>query len=196
MNAAAHYTPESNPTAVLQRIDSAAPADDLTDLIARKTPRGGTQQPSGPTHLRLHIDSDIEVEADDQLDLAHPPTKQVEQLIRHLREQQKQLAQREADLQSQAQHWDEQVLASKAHLQSRTAEIKQQATQVQQQQLHLARLQQNLIDSQTALRTVIERIVSDSEPGKLKIELIALRDELDQRFEQIAVRWERFAKFL
>jgi len=127
--------------------------------------------------------------------LAGPPTPQVQQLVDHLHQQQKKLAQREADLQAEVYHWDKQVLASKAALKKRAAELEQHLTQVEQQQSLLVKLQQNLIDSQTAIRATVERLIEHSDAAELKSELLNLQLELGQRFDEILNRWERVSQW-
>jgi hypothetical protein len=127
--------------------------------------------------------------------MAQPPTPQVQQLVDHLHRRQKELAQREADLQAEVYHWDKQVLASKASINKRAAELEQHLTQVEQQQSLLVKLQQNLIDSQTAIRATVERLIEQSDAGELKSELLNLQVELGNRFDEILNRWDRVSQW-
>ncbi len=182
-------TPVSNPSVVLRMIDSAGCNDGFAALLTSPTAKPA---PRAATHLRLHVAPETESQTPEWFDLGQPPTRQIEQLVSHLRNRQKDLIQREADLQAQAYHWEQQVLSSKSHLRRRTSELEQHCSQVQLQQTQLVKLQQNLVDSQQALRVVIERIVDDCQPAELKAELHALRRELNERFDVILNRWERF----
>lgn len=182
--------PVSNPTAVIRMIESSVPLAGLQSLLD-PTPENSTV-PAHP-HLKLHVDTGSESSEFEAVSPSVPPVKQVEQLAQHLKTRQKDLAQREADLQAQSYHWEKQVLSSKAHLRKRASELEQHLSQVRLQQEQLIKLQQNLIDSQLAVRTIVDRIVSVSEPSALKSELNSLRIELGERVDEILGRWEKLA---
>ena len=160
--------------------------------IAALFPSAETQHaPRATSHLRLHVAPETEPPTPDWCEMEQPPVRQIEQLVAHLRSRQKVLDQREADLQAQTYHWEQQVLSSKSHLRRRTSELEQHWSQVQLQQAQLVKLQQNLVDGQQAIRAVIERIVDDCQPTELQAELNSLRQELHERFDVILNRWER-----
>jgi chromosome segregation ATPase len=171
-------------------IESSDPAEGLQTLF---NPTAQNSNVPVPSHLKLHLDADSESLEFERVSHGEPPAKQVEQLALHLKTRQKDLAQREANLQAQSYHWEKQVLSSKAHLRKRSAELEQHLSQVRLQQAQLIKLQQNLIDSQVALRVIVERIVNHVGPGELKAELASLQVELGERIDVILNRWEKLS---
>lgn len=144
---------------------------------------------TSPPHLKLHIEREPEQEVWSAS--ASVSSQQVEQLIQHLRVRQRELDQREADLQASVFRFEQQVTGNQAQLRKRTAELEEHLSQVKLQQTQLIKLQQSMIATQTSLRRVIERIVENSEPSSLKPELQKLKFELNESLDVILTRWER-----
>jgi hypothetical protein len=182
-------TPVSNPSAVMRIIENSEPEQGLARLLPAE------HHPAG-VKLKLHIDSDLENSDEDVFRFDEPPGQRSEQLLNHLRNRQKELIQREADLQAQTYQWEKQVLATEASLRKRGAELEQHLTQVACQQEQLMKLQQNLVDSQQAIRAIVERLVDESTDVNAKIQLTALRDEVGQRFDDNFRRWEHLVHIL
>lgn len=186
-----HLAPISNPTRVMQMIDSMD--SDLSALLRLTVevpdrPPRLLQEPSG--HLKLHVEPDSE--SPENWSEAEPiSTRQVSQLVEHLRQRQRELDQREADLQAKVFRWEQQVSSQQSRYRKRSSELKQHLSQARAQQVQLIKLQQSLVDSQTALRKVIEQVVESCEPGQLKRELENLRYELGECMDGILNRWER-----
>ena len=176
--------PVSNPIAVMRIIETSDQEKGLTTLLPRE------HHPVG-IKLKLHIDSDQENPDEEVFRFDQPPGQRSEQLINHLRNRQKELVQREADLQAQTYQWEKQVLATEASLRKRSSELEQHLSQVACQQAQLIKLQQNLVDSQEAIRSVVERLVSESRDAETRQPLEALRNEIVQRFDDNFRRWER-----
>lgn len=182
-------TPVSNPSAVMRIIENSDPEKGLATLLPGEHPAVGVK-------LKLHVDSDLENSEEDVFRFDEPPGQRSEQLLNHLRLRQKELIQREADLQAQTYQWEKQVLATEASLRKRGAELEQHLTQVACQQEQLMKLQQNLVDSQQAIRAIVERLVDESTDVNAKMELAALRDEIGQRFDDNFRRWEHLVHTL
>lgn len=182
-------TPVSNPSAVMRIIENSEPKQGLAALVP------ADQHPAG-VNLKLHVDSDLDNSDENVFRFDEPPGQRSEQLLNHLRNRQKELIQREADLQAQTYQWETQVLATEASLRKRGAVLEQHLTQVACQQEQLMKLQQNLVDSQQAIRAVVERLVDESTDVNAKMELAALRDEVGQRFDDNFRRWEHLVHTL
>ncbi len=157
------------------------------------------QQPTGlpaadstiSPRLKIHVDADSEPDAADIYQSEQPPTRQVEQLVEHLRLQQKELSQREADLQKATHTFETKVLATEANLRKQGLELEQHWSQIERQQEQLVQLQQNLVDHQAAIRSVVERLVVQSDDFKLKPELESLLEQLKHQSDLIANHWHR-----
>jgi hypothetical protein len=191
----------SNPTAVLRIISSPESKPRVASLNSKEgslslrereaTAPVDSEQPSDRMTLKLHVDpSDVEVVQDDfQLD--QPPTRQVDQLVNHLRNQQKELAQREADLQAKTYESEKKALASEAALKKRCLELEQHISQVKRQQAQLVKLQQSLVDGQEAIGIVVEKLVAECNQDELKEDLEMLHYQLQHQFESNFNQWER-----
>jgi hypothetical protein len=182
--------PVSNPSKVMEMIHAAG--TNLSTLTGSRIEhvRHDPSPRSQVSHLKLHVDPDAEQQqtwSNPQSVSAH----QVEQLIQHVRQRQRELDQREADLQAGVFQFEQHSTSSQVQLRKRALELEQHLGQVKLQQAQLIKLQQNIIETQTTLRKVIERIVSNSEPGQLKQELLKLKFELGESLESIISRWER-----
>lgn len=182
-------TPVSNPSAVMRIIETSEPEQGLATLLPAE------HHPVG-AKLKLHVDSDHGHAEEDVFRFDQPPGQRSEQLLNHLRNRQKELVQREADLQAQTYQWEKQVLAAEASLRKRGAELDQHLTQVACQQEQLMKLQQNLVDSQQAIRAIVERLVNESEDVNIKLQLTALRDDVSQQFDDNFRRWEHLVHIL
>jgi SMC interacting uncharacterized protein involved in chromosome segregation len=182
--------PVSDPSKVMEMIHAAG--TNLSSLMGSRTGHVGhdSSSRSGVSHLKLHVDP----EAEQQQTWSNPQSvsaHQVEQLVQHVRQRQRELDQREADLQAGVFRLEQQSTTSQVQLRKRALELEQHLGQIKLQQAQLIKLQQNMIETQTTLRKVIERIVSNSEPGQLKQELLKLKFELGESLDSIISRWER-----
>ena len=146
--------------------------------------------------LKLHVDSDHDNTEAEMFRFDQPPEQRSEQLLNHLRNRQKELAQREADLQAQTYEWEKQVMATESSLRKRSAVLEQHLTQVACQQEQLMKLQQSLVDSQHATGALVEKLVEDCQDIEIKSHLEALRDEIGQRFDDHFRRWEHLVHTL
>lgn len=190
MNPLHTRAPVSDPSKVMEMIHAAG--TNLSPLMQSETVRAGvgsTIKPRTP-HLKLHVDPDTE----HRQNWSEPEpvsAQQVEQLVQHVRQRQRELDQREADLQANVFRFEQQSTSNQAQLRKRALELEHHLGQVKLQQAQLIKLQQNMIETQKALRKVIERIVSNAEPGQLKQELQKLKFELAENLDAILSRWER-----
>jgi hypothetical protein len=186
-----NQTPISDPSHVMQMINTAGP--DLSALFELCLPPADRSPPCSDRpkmHLKLHVEPDSE--AHENWSEPEPiSTRQVSQLVEHLRQRQRELDQREADLQAKVFRFEQHATVQQSQFRKRSSELDQHLSQVRAQQVQLIKLQQSLVDSQTALRRVIEQIVDSCEPGQLKRELEKLRYELTECMDTILHRWER-----
>lgn len=143
--------------------------------------------------LKIHVEEESSEfwEASEQV-----APSQVQQLIQHVRSRKKDLDQREADLQRQVYRWEQQVMTTKADLKRKSAGLEQHQEQLNLQRAQLIKLQQSLVNHQTALRAVIEQIVDHCDQEELKLQLGKLRFELNESMDAIFSRWERLKKTL
>lgn len=182
--------PVSDPSKVMEMINASEP--DLSLLKQKGIGRDGIGPSVGPraSHLKLHVDPEAEQQ---QAWSAPEPVsaQQVQQLVQHVRQRQRELDQREADLQANVFRFEQQSTSTQVQLRKRALELEQHLGQVKLQQTELIKLQQNMLETQTSLRRVIERIVDNSEPGQLKQELQKLKFELSESLDAILSRWER-----
>jgi hypothetical protein len=195
MNPHPSYAPISDPSRIMEmingfRADHPAPVREGSGVV-RKTGAASSNRPL-PPHLKLHVERDSEHET--WSTPAPISSHQVEQLVQHLRTRQRELDQREAHLQASVYRHEQQLAGSQAQLKKRASELEQQLSQVKLQQAQLIKLQQNMIETQTSLRRVIERIVENCEPGLLKQELQKLRFELSEKLDAILCRWEKLKR--
>lgn len=193
-------SPISRLSQVVQLIESGDP-DDLSSAwqpfarreITNPGKEGETTLPVPAAVLKLHVDGDSE----EFWERSHETAgSQVEQLAIHVRNRKRDLDQREANLQAEVYHWEQQVLKMKADLNRRTNELEQQRNQLNLQRAQLIKLQQNLINTQTNLRAMVEKIVDSSHPEELKLELGKLRFELSESMDGLLRRWESLRKQL
>ncbi len=191
-------SPVSNPQRVLTMID--AGGKNLSSLFNRlaEPPASSPEPPSAPaaSHLKLHVAPEQSAPPELDFDWAGPkpvPPQQAEQLVKHLRNRQRDLEQREADLQAAVYRWEQKAMVEDARYRKRTGELEQHLGHVKAQQEQLVKLQQNLIDSQTALRQAIETIVDDSQPRDLKAALETLKTELNETMDAVLTRWEKIS---
>jgi chromosome segregation ATPase len=197
MNSATNnFHPVSNPGQVLRMLHPLdAPAstgpDPQSTIRARNCPRRQSK-----ANLKIHADLENDETRLDDFHLDQPPPHQVEQLIGHLREQRKELAQREADLQSEVYEWEKEVMAREGGLRRRQSEVEQQLSQINRQQEQLIRLQQSVIDSQEAIRAVVERLVEDCQIEDQRIRLQELKDAISERIADNFQAWEEMLQTL
>lgn len=180
----------------MQMIDSLEPNGGQTTLTLLPGIKSSSPNRHTNANLRIHISPDQDHQDFDELQLDKPPNRQVEQLVSHLREQRKDLAQREANLQSRVYEWEKEALAREGSLRKRRSEIEQHLSQVKRQQDQLMSLQQNLINSQDAIRAVVEQLVNDCRDADRIHDLQLLRDEIGNRMESNFQEWERLVRAL
>ena len=178
-------TPVSNPSAVMRIIETSEQEQGLATLLP-----ADHQHPIG-VKLKLHVDAGQDNNEEEIFRFDQPPEQRSEQLLNHLRNRQKELAQREADLQAQTYEWEKQVMATEASLRKRGAVIEQHLTQIACQQEQLMKLQQSLVDSQQAIRAIVERLVDGTDDANITPHLESLRDEIADCFEDNLHQWER-----
>ena len=181
-------TPVSNPSAVMRIIETSEQEQGLATLLP-----ADHQHPVG-VKLKLHIDSDNNRAEEEEFRFDQPPEQRSEQLLNHLRNRQKELAQREADLQAKTYQWEKQVMATEASLRKRGTVIEQHLTQIACQQEQLMKLQQSLVDSQQSIRATVEQLVDENENAEKTLQLESLRDEIANCFEDSLHRWERLVR--
>lgn len=202
MNSVHHSNLLTDPFSVLKLIDptrsntgSVTIRSDIGSNPPKEEPHDHGPPDSSPCRkhpfLKLVSDSENDHPEADVYQLDHPPTPQVEQLVGHLKSLQKDLAQREADLQKSMLHWDKQVLAKEASLRKQQAELDQHLAMVNRQQEQLLRLQQNLVSHQDAIRQVVEQLVDDNENREIQATLESLLHQLNYQSDIILTRWER-----
>ena len=171
----------ANPLAVLKHIGS-QPVD-LSTGTAQPVQQPTTDQPSS----RLKIFQPQTEPADAQ---------QTRQLGQHLIQWRAQLEAAQADFDQQKHRWHCQNEAQQETIERQQQTLQQRERQVRSLEAQLLQLQNDVIDGQTALRTIAETISRDGFLHVIDEEKIAaledLRFEISERFDYLIERWARF----
>jgi chromosome segregation ATPase len=129
----------------------------------------------------------------EQLRAGDAPLNQSRQLVEHIRQKEKALAQQEADHQVSVWNWQQQVANQQRALDAKQTDLDEQEIQLRTLQFELLQLQNELIDSQLATREIVNQL---GVPELQNDALDALRFELNQRFDHVMIRWRQFAGYM
>lgn len=169
------------------RIDKQHEPDLLKELNATNaaaTIAGHSQTTSKPVSSELIVP---QLSADDA------QLNQSRQLIEHIQQKEKSLAQLEADQQVNVWNWHQQVANQQRALDAKQTDLDEQELQLRTLQFELLQLQNELIDSQLATREIVNQL---GVPELQNDALESLRFELNQRFDHVMTSWRRFANYL
>ena len=119
--------------------------------------------------------------------------KQSRQLIEHIQQKEKTLAQQEADHCVNVWNWQQQVANQQRALDVKQTDLDEQEIQLRTLQFELLQLQNELIDSQLATREIVNQL---GIPELQNDALESLRFELNQRFDHVMTHWRQFANYM
>ncbi len=118
---------------------------------------------------------------------------QSRQLIEHIQQKEKALAQQEADHQVSVWNWQQQVANQQRALDAKQTDLDEQEIQLRALQFELLQLQNELIDSQLATREIVNQLgVPELQDDALE----SLQFELNQRFDHVMISWRQFANYM
>ena len=118
---------------------------------------------------------------------------QSRQLVEHIQQKEKVLAQQEADHQVNVWNWQQQVAKQQRALDAKQTDLNEQEIQLRALQFELLQLQNELIDSQLATREIVNQLdVPELQDDALE----SLRFELNQRFDHVMINWRQFANYM
>ena len=123
--------------------------------------------------------------------------KQIQQLAERLKQNQAELANKEARL--EASIVDHTVTAAHAQLEieKRLSQLQQQTAQVRLQQRHVMHLQTSLVESHEASKIAIEQLVASELTDATTLQhMKAIQHEVSERFDYISLRWQHLFRLL
>ena len=116
---------------------------------------------------------------------------QNQQLAEHLQAKERELAEAMANHQVSVWNWQQEVAKQQARFDQRRETLNQQEENLRGLQFELFQLQNDLIESQLATRSIVN---SMDMPGYETAAAEALKLELNQRFDHMMVTWREFAQ--
>lgn len=168
----------TDPRVVLERIESPQSSDAHFETVP------------APHQLRvLHPDSDSPL-FDDRLDEHIEVPLQVLELADHLKHSRQKLVERERELDRNVESWREDIDSQRAANSATAGELRNRELQLRSLQFHLLQMQNDLVDSQVAMESVIRHFENVDSDGFLKQALELLRFEVLDRFDYLSKRWE------
>lgn len=116
----------------------------------------------------------------------HTPNRQIG---KNLEQRRRILEEKEAELQIRALNWESQAATQQRELDARQTELDRREEALHQLQFQMLELQNQIIESQLAIEGVVEKLVTPVTPAEPLEGMIALRNELGPRFDQVEERW-------
>jgi hypothetical protein len=206
--------PNSNPLSVLQSIGATTVAEFQSENLVTKTNQfsAATDNSFAPVVSQNSIESELTApkkvllrinpdthpqEAEDIMQSTIESALQVQQLAARLQANESSLLVRETELSDKIEAWEAQVQTQQAEFENRLSQLKQSASQVRCQQLHLMQLQTDIVKSYDAAKQAIELLVSENGSDVETISTLKkLKYEISGRFDYISRRWAHLAKLM
>lgn len=191
----------SDPRAVLQRIDSRqpvspptrslVPATDAPAATAAVASTNSTQAAPPKAHrLRVVRHDDAAPTFEDRLDEHIEMPQQVIELADHLKHSRQKLVQREQELNRSVAAWREDLESQRVANSATASELQNRERQLRSLQFHLLQMQNDLVDSQMSMESVIKHFENVDSDEYLQQALELLRFEVLDRFDYLSKRWE------
>ncbi len=200
--------PETNPRTILQAICARHGFDLAQSNFNKETPEAGESAglgegaPAGGEELiALRIDPSTtpHYSSNDAsiLESVVESASQIQQLAERLSVKEDELYQNEELLELRISEWEAATEVQEKDFEMRVKHLSQQASQVNCQQLHLMKLQSDIVKSYEAVRAAIETLIvnpenEDDVPEACK----TLKFELAGRFDYIVHRWEHLSELI
>jgi len=151
------------------------------------------EEPSSPHILKLMIPEDQDLsDSEDILQTTIESAKQIQQLAERLKQNQSELAAKEASL-------DAATIAAQAQLtiEKRLSQLQQQTAQVRLQQRQVMQLQSSIVESHEATKIAIEQLVASELTDATTLQQMkSIQFEVSERFDYISLRWQQLHDLL
>jgi hypothetical protein len=146
---------------------------------------------SGKPTLRVVRQDERDQEVyEDRLDEPLEMPQQVLELASHLKKCRESLVEREERLTKEVDAWRISLESQQAANSDQAIRLRNRELQLRSLQFHLLQLQNDVVDSQLAMESVIEHFENVDSDEYLKSALELLRFEVLDRFDYISKRWE------
>ena len=195
----------SDPNSVLRSIGAAQGVGGWPQTGTASTARSEfearprTEEPASPPTLKLMV-PEAELPSYDPNDILQTTiesAKQIQQLAERLKQNQAELATKEARL--EASIVDQKVTAAHAQLEveKKLSQLQQQTAQVRLQQRHVMHLQTSLVESHEASKIAIEQLVASELTDATTLQhMKAIQHEISERFDYTSLRWQHLFRLL
>lgn len=127
---------------------------------------------------------------DDNLDQPLEVPLQIAELTSHLKRRRDQLQAKEQSLNEQIASWQTTIDARGAVNSDKERNLRIREQQLRSLQFHLLQMQNDVVDSQLSMESVIEHFENTESDECMKLALEMLRFEVLDRFDYISKRWE------
>ena len=134
---------------------------------------------------------------DDILQTTIESAKQIQQLAERLKQNQSELAAKEAKLNASIVAHEATLSQAEQIVETRLSQLQQQTAQVRLQQRHVMHLQTSLVSSHEASKIAIEQLVSSELTDATTLQhMKAIQHEVSERFDYISLRWQHLFQML
>ena len=162
-------------------------------LVSEEAPaKLDSSQYDYPPTLKLMVPEDHGPEdSEDILQSTIESAKQIQQLAERLKQNQLELAAKEANLQTAIDEQEGIANQAQLNIERRLSQLQQQTSQVRLQQRHVMQLQLSLVKSHEASKIAIEQLVSSelTEAATLQ-QMKTIQYEITERFNYLSRRWQ------
>ena len=186
----------SDPNSVLRSIGATQGVRSSPVANTVSTIRSEAEAP--PTLKLMVPEADLpSYDPNDILQTTIESAKQIQQLAERLKQNQSELATKEANL--EASIADHEAIATQAQqsIEKRLSQLQQQTAQVRLQQRHVMHLQASLVESHEASKIAIEQLVASELTDATTLQhMKAIQHEVSERFDYISLRWQHLFQLL
>ena len=155
-------------------------------------------QNNHPPTLKLMVPEDHgPAESEDILQSTIESAKQIQQLAERLKQNQSELAAKEANLQAAIEEQESTAHQAQLKIERRFSQLQQQTAQVRLQQRHVMQLQSSLVKSHEASKIAIEQLVSSEFTDAMTLQQMkTIQYEVTERFNYLSQRWQQLYDML
>jgi len=200
--------PETNPKTILQAICARHGFDLAQSNFKKEIPEankeaelGDWEREGGEELISIRIDPSTNPQYSPNdasiLESVVESASQIQQLAERLAIKEDELYQNEELLELRISEWEAATEVHEKDYELRIQHLSQQASQVSTQQLHLMKLQSDIVKSYDAVRAAIETLLGNPEnKDDVSAACKTLKFELSGRFDYIAHRWEHLSELM
>jgi len=190
---------QSDPNSVLHSIGATQGMGSVPQPMATESPvEPDSVQNNHPPTLKLMVPEDHG--SDDSIDILQSTiesVKQIQQLAERLRQNQSELAAKEANLQAVVDEQESTANQAQLKIERRLSQLQQQTAQVRLQQRHVMHLQSSLVKSHEASKIAIEQLVSSELTDVVTLQQMkTVQYEVTERFNYLSQRWQQLYDML